>query len=301
MRPLEMVFATNFSDSCFKATQAVAQWVDDFDLRLTLLHTYDPGAESQAAAESKLQSFFPEADRYGICRRVVRPGPVLPVIEKLREQNAVDLVIAPASDPFGLPRLWSSTRAKLVADLGIAVWTAGHDVTPSKLRGRPSRIACWLDFDAPDGTDPIDLASEYAARLGASLHLLYAVPEITEGMTSTKKPLSALEATELARSRMGRHGQVAEVHATLTTGRRAMIELVNRSAADVLIVGRRSAISHGLFGLRLNSGFADVSCPVIALGERGLAPSLLQTRAQAAVPSERAAGRRLEVSTATFG
>ena len=58
-RPLEAVFLTRCSVPCFQVTPAVAQLADDLDLRLTLLHAFDPERERRRDVETRLRSFFP--------------------------------------------------------------------------------------------------------------------------------------------------------------------------------------------------------------------------------------------------
>src|SRR5215475_13894553 len=125
-RPLEIVFLTNFADYSYRCIPAVAQMADDFAVRLTIVHALcggpDPSNEAEACAQ--LESFFPEADLYGECRRVLMHGHPIEVIQRLGETQPVDLVIAPAADPLGLPRIGhKSLRARLMRQCGVPVWT----------------------------------------------------------------------------------------------------------------------------------------------------------------------------------
>ena len=97
-RTMEVVFLTSFSDGCFRAIPAVAQMAEDLAMRLTLLHAFDPKRERYAAAEAKLSSFFPEADRFVDTRRIVCEGPLVPALKAYCERRRVDLFVAPGVD-----------------------------------------------------------------------------------------------------------------------------------------------------------------------------------------------------------
>ncbi len=113
--PLDVLFLTNFSDYCFRSIPSLALLADNFALRLTLMHVYDPARTSARAAADLLDSFFPEADRYASCRRVAAPGPLLGAVKRHQQLWPVNLIVAPASDPLGWPRLGErSVRARLL-------------------------------------------------------------------------------------------------------------------------------------------------------------------------------------------
>jgi hypothetical protein len=109
-RPLEVVFLTSFADFSYHSIPAIAQMADDFRMRLTLLHaTRDrtPTEDDRA----KLESFFPEADSYLHCRRLVMEGGPVEAVKRLPLVDPVDLLVAPTSDPLGLPRFWHPSFA----------------------------------------------------------------------------------------------------------------------------------------------------------------------------------------------
>jgi hypothetical protein len=280
MRPLEVVFVTNFSDACFRIIPAVAQLVDDFVLRLSILHAYDPAREGRAAAEDKLHSFFPEADHFGVCRRVLLEGDLVQGVEQLRREGPVDLLVVPSSDALGLPHLQRSSRARLLEECGVSVWTTGRKVLPEKLKRRPRNIACWLDFETGELAQ-VELAKEYALRLGAKLHLLHVTPDILEGsLQPPSTPLGADEVLEALRARLGGSSPAPEVHVSLGGGRRAMVDLVRRCDADLLFLGRSRAVLPGWLGPKMNPAISGVPCPIVCLGEIALRPALLRRRTE---------------------
>ena len=50
--PLEVVFLTNFSDTCFRVIPSIAQMVDDLSIHLTILHSFEPGKRNRSEAEA---------------------------------------------------------------------------------------------------------------------------------------------------------------------------------------------------------------------------------------------------------
>ena len=75
MRPFEVLFLTNFSDLCFRAIPAVAQMSDELDLRLTIMHAA-PASADAPGLEDNLRNFFPEADHFSACRRLLERASV---------------------------------------------------------------------------------------------------------------------------------------------------------------------------------------------------------------------------------
>lgn len=179
-RPLDVVFLTNFSDYCYRSIPAIAQMADDFHMRLTIVNTTrqrHPTDEDRA----RLTSFFPEADSYPMCRRFTMKGDPVDAVKRLSMVDPVDLLIAPASDPLGLPRFWhASLRTRLLRELGVPLWTIDRRTQPSRLHRAPRRVGCWIDSHG-GSTGHLAFAAQYASATGAELHVLHALPEIAEG------------------------------------------------------------------------------------------------------------------------
>ena len=102
-------------------------------------------------------------------------------VKHVRREQAVDLVVAPSSDPLGLPHVWhNSLRAGLVANECGPLWTMGHSIHSVVLNRRTRNVGCWIDLDSSDKRH-ISLAFNYASTVGAKLHLLSAMPNVDEG------------------------------------------------------------------------------------------------------------------------
>lgn len=271
--PLEVVFLTNFSDSCFRAIPSIAQMVDDFSVHLTILHAYDPKRRQRAESEAWLRSFFPEADRYLRAKRVVMAGPPVEALQRLKNSQQIDMVLCPGSDALGLPRLGHRPfRARVVHEYGLPVWTIGRHVDPARL-GRPARnVACWMAFGSAE-TAHVKLAAEYAVSVGAKLHLLQTLPDIHEGMILPSlygHPLQAGEIEEAYCKLLHRYPLQPLIHIHGGNGRKTRAALAKEHDADVLFTSvARSPLTDWAY-----SDFDAIDhcpCPVICIGQ-GSAP-----------------------------
>jgi hypothetical protein len=233
--PLEVVFLTSFSDFCYRSIPAIAQMADDFAMRLTIMHTTSSPTPS-VEDRMKVESFFPEADAYAYCRRMTVQGDPVDALRRLSLKLPVDLVIAPASDPLGLPRFWhQSLRARLLRELQIPLWTMDRHTKPDKLRKPPRRVGCWIDFH-PRWTRHIAFASEYARAVGAELHILHALPEVTDGMVPMRdQPLTANAVADAVRQVIGRSA-VTQMHLSENDSRGTRKRLVEKSEVDLVFV-----------------------------------------------------------------
>ncbi len=232
-RPFDVVFLTNFSNLCFRAIPALAQMSDEIDVRLTILHAYDE-VRSERRLEENLRNFFPEADHFTRCRRVLERGSAFEAIRRLRAEQPVDLVIAPAGDPLGFPRPGhASLRSRIVHETGTPLWSNGAGTDGRRLV-RPTRsVACVVE-PGRRGHAHLRLAGEYAERLGAVLHVAYLLPDLfDEGsllMMGYEDPFDVPHATKLLRREVPGTTLVPEVH---VTDRGRLPELLAALDADV--------------------------------------------------------------------
>ena len=273
MRNVEMslLFPTRFSESCFQAIPAVAQWMDDVSCSLTITHVYHPRNTNMFEAEAQLRSFFAEADRYPNTRRVLLSGEdAAGVLAEYLGGHRHDLVVAPASDRVGLPRPFHrSTRAHLLAHSDTAVWTMGTAMD-SRVFRRPARVGCMISRRS-DSRRPLDLACEYALRVGATLQLLYLVPEVHEGMLRNAvgydEPLTAMVALEDLQRIAATLPVTPELHSVVGSDAQRVLGLLRNSRTDILFVGKHAAAHRSLFRDEMNR-FVDVAeCPVVCVDQ----------------------------------
>lgn len=273
---LDILFLTNFSDYCFRAIPSIAQMADSFSVRLTIMHVYDPGKCTAKAANEMLESFFPEADRYRSCRRVAVPGPVVDSVKRHLDAWPVNLVIAPASDPIGMPRIGDrSLRARLIEECGVPVWTIGRRVRVPKLLQPVRNVACWLDYHM-HGAPHLPFAAEYAQRIGARLHVLRALPVVDEGSLALAAPQNpSLHSNGAAREieRLCAASSVRpQIHVTQGDGRRALCKLLDECDADLVFLRNDEWFLTRWLGLGLRMGdFAP--CPCVYIGDKLRVPA----------------------------
>lgn len=259
----DVLFITNFSDACFRATRAVAQMVDEIDGRLTILYARDAERESERATMEKLHSFFPEADHFRGTQRVLAEGDVISAVAAQLRKD-IDYVVAPVPTRFGLPRVaHRSTRASLLLEHRAQVWTSGKHTVPAKL-GAPARnVACWLDTNSGDNYH-LRRACDYAVEVGARLHLLHVVPDMYEGtITESPVPLNESEVSELVPFAVRR--QQTEIHVAPGGGKRALVDLLRKCDADVLFLNERQSVQHRLLGIAMSGIVHSAPCPTISV------------------------------------
>lgn len=299
-RPLELVFLTNFADYSYQSIPAIAQMADDFAVHLTIVHTMEGEREICDDAYLKLQSFFSEADLYADCTRRLMDGDPVQAVQRLMETQPVDLVIAPAADPLGLPRIGHrSLRARLMRKCGVPLWTIGRRTLPDKLRRSPRKIACWIDFEDPH-LHHFAYALEYAWKLDVPLHILHPLPEIHEGALLVRgQPLHEEGAIREMRKRIGWSPVPLQYHVAEATGRRARTKLVEKSCADIVFLADQVS-DWGSWLASKPALLDDCNCPVVCVPEQLRVPvwSLEHERRRPAAAVENRARQNGEFRTA---
>ena len=266
VRPFEVLFLTDFSDSCFRAIPALAQLGDDIDIRLTILHAHGEAPRSRAL-ETNLNSFFPEADHYTGCRRLLMSGTPLEAVKQLQAEGPIDLIVAPAGDPLSLPRFRSSLRSRLVREPGIPMWTFGSGTPVRRLFRSTGTVVCCVEIGR-SGRGQIRLASEYARSLDATLHLVQVLPEIDEHSLFLAYA-DRCDASDLvaAAHRAGAGHRLAP--RVSVTDRRRLPELLRECDADIVFLDSQHAVGRQWLGFRMSSFVDQLPCPAVCVdGDR---------------------------------
>jgi nucleotide-binding universal stress UspA family protein len=270
-RATEIVFATDFSDSSHAVIPTVAQWVQNLDAKLTLLHVYDPRKTLYREAETLLRSFFAEADNYQHCDRVLISGDPTEGIAGYCERRPNVLLMLPPSDLTGLPRPWHrSLRARLIKRLTVPIWTVGRVNVGESAPPSSRHVGVW--FSGPEeGMSHLHHAANYASQSGATLHLLHVVDEINEG--SLLKPL-------LSSAPMGEEAADAwlsdiaclpdfdcriEVHVAQGRISRELPQLLRRSGVNMLILNQQSAVQSTWLGPEINPVFRNCAISLVCV------------------------------------
>lgn len=264
-RPFEVLFLTNFSNHCFRAIPALAQMSDEIDLRLTILHAYDD-ERREKTLEANLRNFFPEADQFSRCRRVLERGTAFNAVRRLRSEQPVDLIVAPAGDPGGL-RIPGhvSLRSRLIRETGTPVWTNGRGTETRRLV-RPTRhVACVLE-PGRDERAHLRIAGEYAERVGATLHVIYLLPDLfDEGsllMMGYEEPFDVTQALKLLRRELPRTALRPDVH---LADRSRLPDLLGSIDADLVFLDGLRWTSRWSLLRRVHGLVDEMPCPSICV------------------------------------
>jgi nucleotide-binding universal stress UspA family protein len=264
VRPFEVLFLTNFSDACFGTIPALARLSDEVNMRLTLLHAYGRGTEVRPL-ERNLQNFFPEADDYASCKRVLVPGTPYEAVRRIRAEQPVDLVVAPAGDPLGFPRFGhSSLRSRLVREVGAPMWTSGNGLRGRRLARQTRHVACCLGLGR-SGRGHLRLAAQYAQSVGATLHVIHVVPSIDEGTwvaLAQAEPFDREHALEAVRRVAPTVAVTPDVH---VTDRGQVPQVLDGCDADVVFLDGDEWMNRWWFTSRINSVVDGLPCPAVCV------------------------------------
>lgn len=260
---LKLLFATTFTDGCFRAIRAVAQMADAFPLQMTVAHVEE---QPQPTTQRELHSFFAEADHYHATDRVRLQGNSATALSELACQGNYDLILAPRSDRLGFPRPFHrSTRIGLLRSACAPVWTGSVGLDRADFLRPYRNIAVGMD-GSDDDLKHLTLAASFAARIGAKLHLLTVVPAIHEGtllaQAVSPEPLSEEVAVERIENLLTGWDRVPSVEVTIGEPEREMVRLVKRCEADLLFVSEAQSRS-GLFFAQISSFIDHSPCSAI--------------------------------------
>jgi len=265
-RPFEVVFLTNFSNSSYRVIPALAQLSDELDVHITILHASQAGADGRVS-EARLASFFPDAGTYRRSSRRNCTGDVVEAVKQLTQEQQVDLVVAPSSDPIGWPRpLHTSLRTRIIRECDAPVWTIGRAIHAAVFNRRTRNVGCWVDLANPH-TAHITAAFEFATKTGARLHLMHAPPEISEGSLALplyyNKPISATGATKEIRALLGWMPMQPEIHVASGPVRRVMPAMAKELNLDAVFVDKEEALTRRWISTGMSAAIDRCQCPVI--------------------------------------
>jgi hypothetical protein len=221
------------------------------------------------SAEEQLRSFFAEADRYAHTRRVLLEGEdVGETVASYLSQRRHDLVICPASDRVGLPRPWHrSTRARLLNRSHTTLWTMGEAMDCRRF-GRPERVGCIISRRS-DSYRPLEMACDYALRVGATLQLMCVVPAVDEGTLRNamifNEPLTESVATEELQRIAAALPLSPELYVALGSDARTLLRVLDNARTDILFAGKQQATRSTLWTHDMERYVDSSRCPVVCV------------------------------------
>ncbi|HEU0124108.1 MAG TPA: universal stress protein [Bryobacteraceae bacterium] len=291
MNELKLLFATNFSDSCFRAIRAVAQMADAFPLSVTIANVCD----SPKSNRRELNSFFAEADHYDSCRRITLTGKPSEAIAAYTREEHFDMIISPGSDRIGIPRPFhQSLRSALLRNGSAPIWTTSRGLEQADFRRPIKTIAVGIDGSDSDLTH-LNLAASFAGRIDAKLRLLTVVPPVSEGTLITQavapQPLHPSVAIERIEYLLRAWGQVPTVDVALGSPYKELQRMAMRCDADLLFLTEAQSCQ-GMFFRQISNTVNNSPCAVISI------PSSLPARFKWSFQPKRHAHHAVELEPA---
>lgn len=264
---LRVLFATDLSDTCTRAGEAVAQLADWLTLDLTIVHGVRPGRDI-AGAQHALDRTLSTVRHLARCRRVVvETSDACAAIADLCQGTTFDLVVAPNS-PRVVPRalLAGSFRAQLFRRSRAPLWTAGACLPRMDFQRDIGSIACLVDFDdQPQAL--LRAVTAFASRFGARVQAIAVLPPIDDGtigeVAQSETPLRA----DLALARVhAMRGAGARTDVCVAVGAQGpeLRRILARSGADLLFVGSRQ-VAPGHWRPRFSGYLDGLPCPVVCV------------------------------------
>lgn len=265
-----LIFATNFSEACHAAIPMVANWVDSLQARLTLLHVHPRGHGVQAARS--LDSFFAESAHYPNSERHLLSGQAATGIAEFCRQHPQAMLVMPPSVRSYLPRpLHVSLRAEVLRTASTPMLTMLPDTRAiAEQTAAAGAIACWITGDERH-LDHVREAAAMAQQRTTELHLLFVLPEVSEGLMLealySNRPLAEPAATRMLDDIAARIGDDVRVRVHLGTGatRPTLARLLRESRASVLVVDRDTTVRKRLLRHSFASALRDSPCLLVSV------------------------------------
>ena len=265
-RKFNILMLTDFDDPSYQAIPAVARMMGDLDSTLTIVHAFGERSEREDA-ERDLASFFAEAQHYPDSTRMAVEGPVEAVVLEYCRANPIDLIVAPAAERQGLPRLFGgSLRARLLERVACPIWTATTRRNATRTFGPVRRVGCYLSLDRPMSAH-VDAAARFARSFGADLKLLHVVPTVDEGTLASgleERPMGTPAAQRRIERILVDEGLDADSLIAVGDIGRELPRLIAESRLDVLFLGAGQVVTRSWARrTSLQSYVRRVPCPVV--------------------------------------
>jgi nucleotide-binding universal stress UspA family protein len=194
-------------------------------------------------------------------------------IREAAEREQVDLIVMPTHGYGPFRRfILGSVTAKTLHDVPFPVMTGAHvEATPEGKVEPYQVIACSVDL-SPHSEVVLNWAKEFAAAVGAELHVIHAAPSI-EGLPGEREQWPENLSTTLIEHRARQVNELltrcectAEVHVDCAEIDQFVSTVVENLGADLLIIGR-SADGRETGRLRSHSMglIRESACPVVSI------------------------------------
>lgn len=270
----KIVFPVDYSEPC----QAVAPYVQEiaarYSAQLTVVHAYAepqlPQHEVHTMEEDKLRQFVNRVFPGQTVECFAQLGEPGDVIDKLAQDQRADLVMLATRGHGPVRRLLlGSVTAKVLHDIGAAVWTGAGGTLPDHAARIPYQsIVCALD-ESDEAEAVLRAAASIASDYGAQLWILHVVPTPPrypdidlEEHTKKLTEISQVRLREL-KAKLGVDAPHTVIDSLLADG---IHQEILRRKADLLITGRgRASGTFSRLWSHLYSLIRDSPCPVLSI------------------------------------
>jgi nucleotide-binding universal stress UspA family protein len=262
----KLLFLTNFSEACYQAVPSIAEWMDREQGELTILHVADAGERDSSQAESRLKSFFAEADRYRNCERVLLKGPRVETLVNYCQAEKPSVVFAPASKPSGLPRiLHKSLRSQLIRQGGVRLWTRGRSEGADNSTRVPKQVVYAITGSEGWVSEALE-AAKFAASYDATLHYAYLAPwpVLHEGLMASGVTVEMPGVTSKeVRSLADQLPIQPKIHTRIGDSSGDLARLLKECRADVAFVGEKHLIQGSWWRDQIHPELDGLDCEFI--------------------------------------
>lgn len=282
-----LLFPVDFSPSCAAMAAFVERAAAMFRASVTLLHVCDLvshngfelysrpvpdiAEDHRRVARDRLDAFLPAEFPDTECFRLLLSGNAAARITQCARDGRFDLIVMPTHAGRFRRMLLGSTTASVLNDADCPVLTTQHaeTITPRPLEHRV--WACALSLNA-DSERVLRQASRAADAAGAKLSVIHVLDSRSP---EPPAPSHLGEQTQYPQEREARRsldelqktvGSKAEILLTAGAVLERLLETVQESAADVLIIGRNGepGTSGGMSRLSYEL-IRDSPCPVLSV------------------------------------
>jgi nucleotide-binding universal stress UspA family protein len=278
-----ILYPFDFSHRSKAAAPFVRAMAERFEARVTLMSVLRPiwdvhiGEPSQAhmTEAATLKKALDGALQHELgaisIERVVQQGDPASILVDYAHSHGCDLIMMPTHGvgPFRA-LLFGSVTSKVLHDAQCPVWTTPHAEDP-EMREHYHFKSIVCPFDGkPTGEPGLRYAAKFARATGAALHIVHAVPSITDLQSLESERRLQEQVRQEAESQVSEWLSAHAINAPLavrvgTPAKVACEEALHRDA-DLLIAGR--GVLPQTFGRLRSQSLAilrESPCPVISV------------------------------------
>jgi nucleotide-binding universal stress UspA family protein len=261
----KILFPVNFSPSCIAMAPYVRRAATIFNAVVSLVHVVDPAElglfeqyelyvrpiadildDHTIVRKERLDAFltseFPLADS----PRVMLSGDPASQISELAKNENFDLIIMPTHAGRFRQALLGSTTARVINDAPCPVLTSRHAETIAPRPFAHRHWICALDL-TPYADTVLRTSKAFSEQAHGELSLIHVVNVGRHSRLSSSDVEESLHQDEVRRasdilgSLTHRQGLTAPTHIAVGSPKDALLQFVDQSEADVLIIGRSPA------------------------------------------------------------